>query len=127
MISKKEECPSFNFTKKNHEIILPNRILKEISLPVQNLAYGNVLFGCLINIENIQTYIPARLINNNIVCAPTRFAYEKENATSLATVTAVWNKINFIDKINSKIFLKISAQNIPFSFYLLFNSYSLQM
>lgn len=102
VIRHKDECPSFNFTQKKLDILLPNGVTKEIALPVQNLAFGNVLYGCLVSIEGIDTYVSARIFAGNVICSAMKFSYENDNATAIATVTVVWNKVNFIDRINGK-------------------------
>lgn len=101
MIRKQENCPRFNLTRKQSEtIILPSGVTREISLPVQNLAFGNVLFGCIISVEGKQTYVNGRIEQTNIICSASKYSYENENSTGIATVTAVWNKINYIDQVN---------------------------
>ena len=134
-----------NYPITGDTILLPSGVIRQISLPVQNLDnFGNVQFGCIItsnlkieddsdndddndnnnNDENDndddnkeknrnnqrhhhnQVIVDAHLVDiggiSKIVCEPTKFEYTKENSTSIATVTAVWNKINFIDQINGK-------------------------
>jgi len=102
VIRSKESCPSFNLTHKQSPLSLPSGVTREITLPVQNIAFGNVLYGCIITIEGRQNYVNARVENGNIICSASQFEYYSENATGAATVTAVWNKANFIDQVNGK-------------------------
>lgn len=104
VIRNKESCPSFNLTHKQTDISLPSGVTREITLPVQNVAFGSVTFGCIVTIEGRQNYVHARIENNNIICSPSKFEFASENSTGSATVTAVWNKSNYIDQINGEFF-----------------------
>ena len=106
VIRTKESCPSFNLERnRSLNLSLPNGVQREITLPVQNLAFGEVTFGCVIEIEGSQNYVSARVENGNIICSSARFAYSNESATGLATVTAVWNRVKHIDQVNGKFLL----------------------
>lgn len=105
VIRTRESCPSFNLTTRQAaSFMMPNGVTREIVLPVRNLAFGPVQYGCLISTEDgqPQTYVSARLDvpKAQIICSPAAFAYKAERANSVATVTAVWNKVNAIDTVN---------------------------
>ena len=102
VIRNKESCPSFNLTHRQTDISLPSGVTREITLPIQNVAFGSVLFGCIVTIEGRQNYVHARVESSNIICSPSKFEYVSENSTGTATVTAVWNKSNYIDQINGR-------------------------
>ena len=63
MIRIKGNCPSFNL-ERNRLLNLslpPVTVERKIKLPVQNLTFCNIAFGCVIEIEGKQNYVSVRV------------------------------------------------------------------
>ncbi|BES90369.1 Plexin B [Nesidiocoris tenuis] len=93
-------CPQFSKTSK--ELLLPNRVSKEIILEVENMPtpqVGHSGFQCIVTIEGAKMMVPARMEHQRIVCDKTTYTYEANTGEYVAEVSLVWNRNHHVDSM----------------------------
>uniref|UniRef100_A0A146MHQ7 Plexin-B n=2 Tax=Lygus hesperus TaxID=30085 RepID=A0A146MHQ7_LYGHE len=93
-------CPQFS--KNSKELLLPNRVSKEIILEVENMPtpqVGHSGFQCIVTIEGAKMMVPARMEHQRIVCDKTTYTYEANTGEYVAEVSLVWNRNHHVDSM----------------------------
>ncbi|XP_014244949.1 plexin-B isoform X2 [Cimex lectularius] len=93
-------CP--RFSKNSKQLLLPNRVTKEIILEVENMPSpqpGHSGFQCIVTIEDAKMMVPARMEHQRIVCDKTMYTYEANTGEHEAEVSLVWNRNHHVDSM----------------------------
>ncbi|XP_039297179.1 plexin-B-like isoform X1 [Nilaparvata lugens] len=95
------DCPRIR--DPDQKILLPNSVLKEIVVEVENLPHpqvGHTGFQCIVNIEGAKMMISARVDKNKfVICDKTMYSYEANTGEYEASVSIVWNRNHHVDTI----------------------------
>ncbi|XP_073993851.1 plexin B isoform X2 [Rhodnius prolixus] len=94
-------CP--RFSKSSKELLLPNRVTKEITLEVENMPspqVGHSGFQCIVTIEGAKMMVPARMEHQKILCDKTMYTYEANTGEYTAEVSLVWNRNHHVDSMS---------------------------